>query len=190
MWGNEPDPEYGKQYRRRKFRDRFGGTDDDAWGAADAEDFYDDGSADDLYYEHHAAGLSSDRRYESSYSDRQVSSGDYYDDTPADASRAGQHDAAQGAPLQRDEMPRSAQALQRRFQDRPGRSPAYDQPSGPRERRAGQRRGGIDALFEPGAANSRLTIALLFMIFSLAGVATVLLMAYLAFNSLTRHLGL
>jgi len=76
-WDNWESYQNVEYPQRRKFRDRFGAN-EDAFGAAEAEDLYDDSSADDMSFEQHAAGLDRDLGYEQRFADRQSYNQDWH----------------------------------------------------------------------------------------------------------------
>ena len=178
-WGNEEDSNY--EPRRRKYRDRYG-ADEDAFGEADAEDRSDDGSAEDLSFEGHAAGLDRDLSYERRYEERQQ---DYQHQNPPDrwaSSRPGQ--SAPPPQGSTGPLPQRAQQFQNRVQRRTARA---------HERKAARTQGtGIDGLFDANLNLSKFipcsSPVLLMLVLMIGGLGCAA-MAILAFSSLTRNLG-
>jgi hypothetical protein len=172
-WGNEEEP------GRRKYRNRYG-ADEDAFGEADAEDHSDDGSAEDLSFEAHAAGLDRDLGYERKYEERQN-----YNPTPPDRWTSG-YPGQSGPPPQSTpgELPTRAQQFQNRVQRHSRRIESH--------KSARQQGGGIDGLFDTGLNLGKFipcSNPILFMLFLMIGGLGCTAMAILAFSSLTRHLG-
>lgn len=108
-WDDQNDPNL--EPRRRPRRDWYGES-DDAWGAADAEDRYDEGAAEDLYFDHHAAGLDYDPKFDQPYPSNQP---DYAANIPATGVPPSAW-SANSDPLGSSELPSRAQDLQGRIQ--------------------------------------------------------------------------
>jgi hypothetical protein len=165
---------------RRKHRNRFG-ADEDVFGEADAEDYADDGSAEDLSFEGHAAGLDRDLGFERSYSDRQEDQHDY---NPSGRWTSSPPPQSGLPPSDPGQLPNRAQDLQNRIQRR--RRHAHERVSG-RDQGAG-----IDGLFDADLNLSKFipcsNSVLFLLILMIAGLGCTA-MAILAFGSLTRNLG-
>lgn len=190
-WGNEPDFDFENKQRRRKFRDRYGAS-EDVWGEADAADHYDDGSAEDLSIEGHAAGLDRDYRgYERSFDDRQT----YDPYTNPNSAPPRSSDAWRPADLpapnaprrfSTDDIPDSAQRFRNRVQSRGAQAVEGNVRAGGRG--SGSYQGSVagDAPSQAGGAN-RTAVILMVMMMSLS---CFIIMTVLAIGGLMRHLGL
>lgn len=195
-WGNEPDNNYEdyqqSNRRRRNFRDRWGKSDDD-WGEAYAGDLSDDGSSYDLSYEDHAGGLNRDYQYEQSFEQRQApythpETGAYYpNQNQGNLPPTPPYQGYGQPPLppHQANLPTAAQQLQDRM-NRTIRDPYQNA-----EPNKGRSSDGFDALFDskmriPGCGLPAIVVVL-------GGIIAFLgcsIMAVLAFNALTRLLGI
>ncbi|HLA42836.1 MAG TPA: hypothetical protein VJZ27_05345 [Aggregatilineales bacterium] len=188
-WDNGEDNNYDNQ-RRRKYRDRFS-ADEDAFGAADAEDIYDDGSAEDLSFGQHAAGFDRDYQYDQPYEDRQNYQGQGYDNSGAynpnqpGAGYDGNQPYSgspgwQNQPLDPTQVPNRASELRDRMAHRPNvtsRSVSGDST-------------GIDGLFDAKIGMPCTMNAVLVMLVILIALLVCVVMAVLAAGSLQRLLGI
>ncbi|MCL4877043.1 MAG: hypothetical protein KJ064_10310 [Anaerolineae bacterium] len=86
---------------------RYGGESDDAWGAANAEDHYDEGTPYDMSMEQYAAGLERDPRYERPYM------GSYAQPPQSNAYPPSTYGEGLSSPS--EDLPPSAQYLRSRF---------------------------------------------------------------------------
>lgn len=156
--------------RRRRFRDRYGAS-DDAWGASDAEDHYDDGTSADMSLGDHAAGLDYDTTYEQNYG---------YDQPYAPPpQQVVPPDSRDGQAIQR------AQQLRDRLESRKREIGQY----GSRSRATSS--DGIDRFFDAKPSTRSLPCpASVVLVFLFVGMLVVCVMAILAVGSLQRLLGL
>lgn len=135
--------DYGQRYNRNEWRS---GNPDEGWGAADAEDFYDSGAAEDLPIEHHAAGMSYDPYYDQQYMGPGVQPDLYNPYNPYPPNVPLPPGAAPVPPPGAvNELPDSAQRLRGRFM-------RHNAPTS----RKGKSADGIDSLFDMGLGDFRI----------------------------------
>lgn len=143
---------------------RYGGSGEDAWGAADAQDFYDEGAPYDMSIEEYAAGLEYDPRYERPYMGN-------YAQPPNPNFQQG------NVPTVNSDVPASAQHLRNRFMRR-GQQIV--------ERRRGG--DGIDGLFDLDFSRLRLggfgCSPLLILLSAVILILLCVVMGWLAANAL------
>jgi hypothetical protein len=162
------------RFERRPRRDLYGES-EDAWGAADAEDYYDSGSAEDLSIDQHASGLDYDPTYDNPSAPRLGGASDRV------SNRSWSDAPLSGAPG--SDLPFRAQGLQDRIQRVQQRGVRTNRDYDGRPAEAGKAERERPAL--PCAVNTTVILGVLFVM-----LIVVSIMAFLASRALIRLLGI